>query len=100
MYVYQWRAGATDLFDAGLLRPDGSERPSYAAFAAGMRALPAKAAPRPGVTWRRVVVEGAADPARDVRGRAVPRHGHRPPAQHGTQARSSPSARAATRPRR
>ena len=50
MYVYQWRAGASDLFDAGLLRPDGSERASYAAFAAGVRALP-KTAASPGVSW-------------------------------------------------
>jgi hypothetical protein len=50
--VYQWRAGATDLFDAGLLRPDGSERPSYAAFAAGVRALAPVGKASPGVTWR------------------------------------------------
>ena len=35
LYVYQWRAGADDLFDAGIVRPDGTLRPSYAAFAAG-----------------------------------------------------------------
>ena len=40
MYVYQWRAGAVRPLRRGLLRPDGSERPSYAAFAAGVRALP------------------------------------------------------------
>jgi hypothetical protein len=51
MYVYQWRAGASDLFDAGLVRPDGSERPSFAAFAAGVRALPA-ARTSPGMSWR------------------------------------------------
>jgi Glycosyl hydrolase catalytic core len=52
MYVYQWRAGLTDPFDAGLLRPDGSERASYAAFAAGVRSLAPKAAASPGVTWK------------------------------------------------
>jgi hypothetical protein len=51
MYVYQWRAGPSDLFDAGLLRPDGSERASYSAFAAGVRSLPATAA-SPGVAWK------------------------------------------------
>jgi hypothetical protein len=50
LYVYQWRAGLTDLFDAGVLRPDGSERPSYAAFAAGVQAQSAAASP--GMTWR------------------------------------------------
>jgi hypothetical protein len=29
MYVYQWRASALDRFDSGLVRPDGSPRPSY-----------------------------------------------------------------------
>jgi hypothetical protein len=52
MYVYQWRAGPADLFDAGLLRPDGSERASYASFLAGMASLPATTTPSPGVTWR------------------------------------------------
>jgi Glycosyl hydrolase catalytic core len=28
VYVYQWRAGPADNFDAGLLRPDGSPRPA------------------------------------------------------------------------
>lgn len=28
MYVYQWRAGPADDFDAGLVRPDASERPA------------------------------------------------------------------------
>jgi hypothetical protein len=51
MYVYQWRAGADDLFDAGVVRPDGGERASYAAFAAGMRALPRPAA-SPGMAWK------------------------------------------------
>ena len=50
VYIYQWRAGATDLFDAGILRPDGSERPSYAALVAATRA-PAQT-PSPGMTWK------------------------------------------------
>jgi len=29
MYIYQWRASALDRFDSGLVRPDGSLRPSY-----------------------------------------------------------------------
>ncbi len=51
MYVYQWRTGPAERFDAGVLRADGSERPSYAAFAAGMKTLP-KATVSPGVRWR------------------------------------------------
>ena len=51
MYVYQWRAGADDLFDAGVVRPDGTERASYAAFAAGLRSLP-KPAASPGMAWK------------------------------------------------
>ena len=38
MYVYQWRANAGDRFDAGLLRPDGTARPSYAALARDLAA--------------------------------------------------------------
>ena len=34
-----------------MVRPDGTERASYAAFAAGMRALP-KPAASPGMTWK------------------------------------------------
>ena len=47
MYIYQWRAGARDRFDAGLVRPDGTERPSLTALA---RALAAQAAPT--LRWR------------------------------------------------
>jgi hypothetical protein len=39
MYFYQWRATANDYFDAGLVRPDGTARPSYSAFVAGLRGL-------------------------------------------------------------
>jgi hypothetical protein len=51
LYVYQWRAGAADRFDAGVVRPDGTQRPSYAALAAGVRAA-RKVTPSPGVSWR------------------------------------------------
>ena len=47
-YVYQWKANALDRFDAGLLRPDGTARPSYAALA---RDLAAQAALRWKATW-------------------------------------------------
>jgi hypothetical protein len=40
MYVYQWRTGPFATFDSGLMRPDGSARPSYAALVAGLRSLP------------------------------------------------------------
>ena len=46
MYVYQWRANSGDRFDAGLVRADGSARPSYATLArdlAAQRALRWKA---------------------------------------------------------
>ena len=33
MYIYHWKAGATDRFDAGLVRPDGAARPSFLAVA-------------------------------------------------------------------
>lgn len=69
MYVYQWRAGAADLFDAGIVRPDGGERPSYAALVAGLKTVPK---PSPGMSWRaswskdRLVLRGtcAATPCR------------------------------------
>ncbi|HWT94829.1 MAG TPA: hypothetical protein VN238_17665 [Solirubrobacteraceae bacterium] len=48
LYVYQWKALALDRFDAGLVRPDDSTRPSYAAMLAGMRSGAAQPAPR----WR------------------------------------------------
>jgi hypothetical protein len=48
MYVYQWRANTGDRFDAGLVRPDGAARPSYAALA---RDLAAQAALRWKATW-------------------------------------------------
>jgi hypothetical protein len=36
VYVYQWRAGATDRFDSGLVRPDGTARPSLTALRAAL----------------------------------------------------------------
>ncbi|MDA0170844.1 hypothetical protein OJ998_17210 [Solirubrobacter taibaiensis] len=50
LYVYQWQTSATAQFDAGLIRPDGSARPSYAALAAAMPKTGATASP--GVTWK------------------------------------------------
>jgi hypothetical protein len=38
LYVYQWRAGAQDRFDAGLARPDGSARPGLGVLARGLAA--------------------------------------------------------------
>ena len=58
MYVYQWRAGADDLFDAGVVRPDGTARASYAAFAAGLRSLP-KPVASPGDDLEDIVVARA-----------------------------------------
>jgi hypothetical protein len=69
LYIYQWRAGAGDLFDAGVVRPDGTERASYAAFAAGLRTLPKRAA-SPAMTWKaswskgRLVLRGKCSVAR------------------------------------
>jgi Glycosyl hydrolase catalytic core len=37
MYFYQWRAAPTDLWDSGLMRPDGWPRPSFAEIARRMR---------------------------------------------------------------
>jgi hypothetical protein len=39
MYVYQWRAGASDRFDSGLVRPDGTARPSYARMVRDLAAM-------------------------------------------------------------
>jgi hypothetical protein len=38
VFIYQWRAAPWELWDAGLLRPDGTPRPSYAALADYLRA--------------------------------------------------------------
>jgi hypothetical protein len=52
MYVYQWQATAGDRFDAGLTRPDGSLRPSYARLVADLAALPAATPAAPArLTW-------------------------------------------------
>jgi hypothetical protein len=45
MYVYQWRAGALDRFDAGLVRPDGTARPGLGVLARGLRSA------TPSVRW-------------------------------------------------
>lgn len=53
MYLYHWQARAGDRFDAGLVRPDGTTRPSYDAVVRGLAGLPpaTAAAPRATVTW-------------------------------------------------
>jgi hypothetical protein len=43
VYFYQWKAAATELWDSGLMRPDGTARPSFAEIAKRMR--PGEAAP-------------------------------------------------------
>jgi hypothetical protein len=50
MYVYQWRASALDRFDSGLVRPDGSLRPSYARV---VRQLAAMATVSWSASWSR-----------------------------------------------
>lgn len=50
MYLYHWRPLPTDLFDAGLERPDGTLRPSYAAVEKGLKEV-RRAKATPGVTW-------------------------------------------------
>jgi hypothetical protein len=47
MYVYHWQSGATSRFDAGLVRPDASLRPSYAAMVRGIAGQPSPAATAP-----------------------------------------------------
>jgi hypothetical protein len=51
MYVYQWQAGAADRFDAGLMRPDGTARPSYARLVAGLAALPGGTGQATALRW-------------------------------------------------
>ena len=48
MYVYQWKAWPRDTFDAGLVRPDGTARPSYDAMKRNLAALPRWRPPRRG----------------------------------------------------
>jgi hypothetical protein len=55
LYLYQWRAGPAEDWDSGLLRPDGSPRPSFAALAERLR--PREPVPPP--------------PRAEVRGRAL-----------------------------
>lgn len=54
MYVYHWKARAADRFDAGLLRPDDSTRPSYATLIRELQGGPAPpaAATTPVLRWR------------------------------------------------
>jgi hypothetical protein len=48
MYVYQWRPGPADDFDAGLVRPDGSERPALGVLRAALGGPGAVAGGSPG----------------------------------------------------
>jgi hypothetical protein len=70
MYVYHWQSGATGRFDAGLVRPDSSLRPSYAAMPARDRRAArggrdGAAGPQQHAALERDVVEGpAGGPAR------------------------------------
>jgi len=68
MYVYQWKANALDRFDAGLVRPDGTARPSYAAL---VRDIAAQSALRWKATWstKRPAAAPAADHVRVERPR-------------------------------
>jgi len=53
LYVYHWQGRAGDRFDAGLIRPDGSLRPSYwrlTAHLAGQAAVTSTKIPAP--RWR------------------------------------------------
>jgi hypothetical protein len=54
MYIYHWQSGATSRFDAGLVRPDGSLRPSYTAVVRGIAGQPAPAASAPATAARTV----------------------------------------------
>lgn len=55
MYFYSWQAFANDTFDAGLVRPDGTARPSLAALQrnlAGTAAAKATTTAKAPVTWK------------------------------------------------
>ncbi len=54
MYVYHWRAWPLDRFDAGLVRPDGTARPSYGTLLQELRGGAAAATPAavPKLRWR------------------------------------------------
>ena len=51
MYIYQWQARVGDRFDAGLVRPDGTTRPSYDAVVRGVAGLAATPKATPALTW-------------------------------------------------
>lgn len=64
MYLYHWRGRTGDPFDSGLIRPDGSARPSYAVALRNLTPTPTTtptvtptaagpAVPRMTVTWSR-----------------------------------------------
>jgi hypothetical protein len=111
MYVYQWRAKATDRFDAGLVRPDGTTRPSYTALA---RDLAAQAALRWKAAWSqrrkgrlllRVTCRAAGGACRGrvsvtIAGRRVAVRAYRTTAAHRTATLNVDVARALRRARR
>jgi hypothetical protein len=51
MYVYHWRGTVGGRFDAGLVRPDDSLRPSYAAVVRGIAGQPAATATGAAQRW-------------------------------------------------
>ena len=51
MYVYQWQAGPLDRFDSGLVRPDGTFRPSYTALVRDLAAARTTAPVRWTAKW-------------------------------------------------
>lgn len=110
MYFYQWQARANDFFDAGLVRPDGSLRPSYTNLVAGLRSLRA-AASAARTTWsarwsrkkaRVLVVTARCAKGRACRGsaaialRMLERHRHRTRTAHlGTRRYATTARRSA-----
>lgn len=65
MYIYSWQSGATSSFDSGLVRPDGTLRPSYAAVVRGIAGQPASTATTPATvasTLRWTATWSKADP--------------------------------------
>jgi Glycosyl hydrolase catalytic core len=52
MYLYEWRAAPTSVFDSGLVRPDGTKRASYDELVAQLRSLASSSATTPRTSWR------------------------------------------------
>ncbi len=66
LYLYQWRASAAEAWDSGLLRPDGTPRPSFAALAERLR--PRAPAPPTAARWRGPAIRVLRRPWVDRRG--------------------------------